>query len=60
MYSHVLTEDIHSVSTRRLPVQAHVAATEFKEFSQHKHLIQTIVKIMHKRMRFKLLRLNRC
>ena len=46
--------------TRRLPVQARVAATEFKEFSQHKYLIQTIVKIMHKRMRFKLCRLNIC
>ena len=41
-------------------MQVRVAATEFKEFSQHEYLIQTIVKIMHKRMRFKSLRLNRC
>ena len=34
--------------TRRLPVQAREAATEFKKFSQHEYLIQTIVKIMHK------------
>ena len=45
---------------RRLPVQARVAATEFKDFSQNNNLIQTIVKIMYKQMRFKLLRLNRC
>ena len=46
--------------TRQLPVQARVTATEFKEFSQYEHLIQTIVKIMHKRTRFKSLCLNRC
>ena len=46
--------------TGQLPVLARVTATEFKEFSQQKYLIQTIVKIMHKRMRFKSLRLNRC
>ena len=28
----------------RLPVQARVAATEFKGFSQQKYLIQTITK----------------
>ena len=49
--------DIFSL-TMRLPVQARVAATEIKEFSQHKYLIQTIIKILHKQLRFKLLRLS--
>ena len=58
--SHMPNMRINIVNTRRWHVQARVAATEFKEFPQHRYLIQNIFKIMHKRMKFKPMRLNRC
>ena len=36
--------------TRWCPVQARVAASEFKEFPQNQYLFQIIAKIMFKRM----------